>query len=103
MCTWNWYYPGQKECSIEYEDCEECFLRYKIMTCVGDIKWQWDKLITEGKCIPPTHHLGKREPRPWAEQLEATFHALFPLERVFSESFFIKVCNKKKKKELLHL
>ncbi|XP_038177804.1 NADH dehydrogenase [ubiquinone] iron-sulfur protein 5-like [Arvicola amphibius] len=55
---------AQKECRIEYEDFEECYLRYKTMKRLGQIKPQRDKLIKEGKYTPPPHHMGQDEPRP---------------------------------------
>ena len=55
---------AKKECKIEFEDFEECYLRYKTMKRLGQIKRQRDKLVKEGKYTPPPHHMGQEEPRP---------------------------------------
>ncbi|EDL80383.1 rCG31129, isoform CRA_a [Rattus norvegicus] len=55
---------AKKECKIEYEDFEECFLRFKTIRRMHEIKKQREKLMKEGKYTPPPHHLGKEEPRP---------------------------------------
>ncbi|XP_037848481.1 NADH dehydrogenase [ubiquinone] iron-sulfur protein 5-like [Chlorocebus sabaeus] len=52
---------AEKECKIEYDDFVECLLRQKMM---GTIRKQQDMLIKEGKDTPPSHHIGKEEPRP---------------------------------------
>ncbi|XP_028639947.1 NADH dehydrogenase [ubiquinone] iron-sulfur protein 5 [Grammomys surdaster] len=55
---------AKKECKIEFEDFEECLLRFKTMRRMRDIKRQREKLMKEGKYTPPPHHSGKEEPRP---------------------------------------
>ncbi|XP_051027345.1 NADH dehydrogenase [ubiquinone] iron-sulfur protein 5 [Acomys russatus] len=55
---------AEKECKIEFEDFEECLLRYKTIKRINQIKRQRDKLVKEGKYTPPPHHAGKEEPRP---------------------------------------
>jgi hypothetical protein len=72
MCSWNWYYLSSKR--TQNEDFKEGFLWYKMMTY--EMKWQCDKLVTEGRYTPPSHRLGKASPRLRAEQLEAAFHAV---------------------------
>ncbi|XP_004088496.1 NADH dehydrogenase [ubiquinone] iron-sulfur protein 5-like [Nomascus leucogenys] len=55
---------AEKECKIEYDDFIESILWQKTMRHVSTIRKQWDKLIKEGKCTPPPHHVGKGEPQP---------------------------------------
>lgn len=55
---------AKKECKIEFDDFEECLLRYKTMRRMHDIKKQREKLMKEGKYTPPPHHSGREEPRP---------------------------------------
>lgn len=55
---------AKKECKIEYEDFEECFLRFKTIRRMHEIKKQREKLMKEGKYTLPPHHSGKEEPRP---------------------------------------
>ncbi|KAF3831798.1 hypothetical protein GH733_000610 [Mirounga leonina] len=43
---------------------QKCLLRQKTMKRLSDITRQRDKLIKEGKYTPPSHHLGKGDPRP---------------------------------------
>ncbi|XP_038191600.1 NADH dehydrogenase [ubiquinone] iron-sulfur protein 5-like [Arvicola amphibius] len=54
----------KKECRIEYEDFEGCYLRYKTMKRLGETKQQRDKLVKEGKYTPPPLHMGQAEPGP---------------------------------------
>uniref|UniRef100_UPI001486DF90 NADH dehydrogenase [ubiquinone] iron-sulfur protein 5-like n=1 Tax=Arvicanthis niloticus TaxID=61156 RepID=UPI001486DF90 len=54
----------KKECKIEYDDFEECFLRYKTIRQMYEIKKQREKLMKEGKYTLPPQHSGKGEPRP---------------------------------------
>lgn len=55
---------AEKECKLELEDFTECLLRQKTMKRLRAIRNQRDKLIKEGKYMPPPHHLGKEDPRP---------------------------------------
>ncbi|CAH6790832.1 NADH dehydrogenase [ubiquinone] iron-sulfur protein 5 [Phodopus roborovskii] len=55
---------AKKECKIEYDDFKECYLRFKTMKRLNEIKRQRDKLIKEGKYTPPPHFVGEGEPRP---------------------------------------
>uniref|UniRef100_A0A2K6E192 NADH dehydrogenase [ubiquinone] iron-sulfur protein 5 n=1 Tax=Macaca nemestrina TaxID=9545 RepID=A0A2K6E192_MACNE len=47
---------AEKECKVEYDD----FIEHILLP----IRKQQDKLIKEGKCTPPPHHVGKGEPQP---------------------------------------
>ncbi|XP_004397977.1 PREDICTED: NADH dehydrogenase [ubiquinone] iron-sulfur protein 5-like [Odobenus rosmarus divergens] len=53
-----------KECKMESDDFVECLLRQKTVKHLSDVRRQRDKLIKEGKYIPPLHHLGKEDRRP---------------------------------------
>ncbi|XP_037693275.1 NADH dehydrogenase [ubiquinone] iron-sulfur protein 5-like [Choloepus didactylus] len=59
---------AEKEHKIEFDDFIECMLQQKMMRRVSATKRQ-QKLIKEGKYMPPPHRLGKEEPRPRAEEL----------------------------------
>uniref|UniRef100_A0A2K5PP61 NADH dehydrogenase [ubiquinone] iron-sulfur protein 5 n=1 Tax=Cebus imitator TaxID=2715852 RepID=A0A2K5PP61_CEBIM len=54
---------AEKECKIEY-DFIEYILQKKTIKCMDTIWRQREKLMKEGKCTPPPHHMGKGEPRP---------------------------------------
>uniref|UniRef100_UPI0014864AE6 NADH dehydrogenase [ubiquinone] iron-sulfur protein 5-like n=1 Tax=Arvicanthis niloticus TaxID=61156 RepID=UPI0014864AE6 len=81
---------AKKECKIEFEDFEECFLQYKTIRRMHDIKKQREKLMKEGKYTPPPHHSGKGNPGPEHSSWKPLFMLCFPLERMFKESSFIK-------------
>ncbi|XP_044107986.1 NADH dehydrogenase [ubiquinone] iron-sulfur protein 5-like [Neovison vison] len=55
--------PAATECKIESGDLTECLLRQKTVRRPSDIRRQRSKLIKEGKCTPPPHHLGKEDAR----------------------------------------
>ncbi|KAM9116735.1 NADH dehydrogenase [ubiquinone] iron-sulfur protein 5 [Pangshura tecta] len=55
---------ARKECSLEFEDLQECVTRFKKVTRMMTILAQKKKLIKEGKYTPPEHHSGKPETRP---------------------------------------
>ncbi|KAG6931253.1 NADH ubiquinone oxidoreductase subunit S5 [Chelydra serpentina] len=55
---------SRKECRPEYEDFQECILRYKTVMRLQAILAQKKQLIKEGKYTPPEHHSGKQEARP---------------------------------------
>ncbi|XP_059110904.1 NADH dehydrogenase [ubiquinone] iron-sulfur protein 5 isoform X2 [Peromyscus eremicus] len=55
---------AKEECKIEYEDYKECYLRFKTLARLEEIRQRRNKLIKEGKYTPPPHIVGKGESRP---------------------------------------
>ena len=60
---------AEKECKLECAGFVECLLWQETKEWLNTIMRKHDELIKEGQCMPPPHHLGKEDPRPWAEQL----------------------------------
>lgn len=80
---------AKEEHKIEYEDFEECCLRYKTMKHLGEIRRQRDKLV-RGEVHPSTSPHGPGRTQALSRAVRRCSSCCFPLGRKSNESCFIK-------------